>query len=178
MNNLHYKAIKKGALVCNRYARLCRHLNEAWRADLREANLQVADLRGADLREADLRAADLWEADLREADLRAADLRGANLQVADLREADLRGANLRGADLRGANLLEADLCGAGTVAYMTPYHVLVWPGGARVGCQCKDRAGWVAMTPEEAEEIASGGADWWRQFGPVVLAMIAEMDNQ
>lgn len=118
MNDLHYKAIKKGARVWDRYARFCRHLNEAWRANLRGSYLQ--------------------------------------------------GANLRGADLRGA----------GAVAYMTPYHVLVWPGGARVGCQCKDRAGWVAMTPEEAEEIACGGADWWRQFGPVVLAMIAAMDNQ
>ena len=81
-------------------------------ADLQDANLQVADLRGANLQVADLQDANLRGADLRAANLRGADLQAANLQVADLQSANLRGANLRGADLQGADLQSANLQGA------------------------------------------------------------------
>lgn len=57
MNNLHYKAIRKGAAVWNRYVRLCRLHNGAWTVDLSEADLSWANLSEADL--SDTKNADL-----------------------------------------------------------------------------------------------------------------------
>ena len=64
------------------------------RADLQDANLQVADLQSANLRGANLQVADLQSANLRGADLRGANLQGANLRGANLQVADLRAANI------------------------------------------------------------------------------------
>ena len=151
-------------------------------ADLQSANLQGADLRYADLRGADLRRADLRWADLRWADLQSADLHGANLRGANLRDAGLHGANLRGANLQGAalqgaNLLGADLRGASAAIGMQcgnidGYFWYVINDRARVGCQEHAFDVWEKLTPEDAQQWASDGADWWRKHGPLILAAI------
>jgi hypothetical protein len=92
------------------------------KADLYDANLNIAylnkaNLVGATLIEANLQGATLNEAHLIEAHLQGAHLNGAhlieaNLQGAHLNGAHLMGANLIGANLSGANLREADLTGA------------------------------------------------------------------
>jgi uncharacterized protein YjbI with pentapeptide repeats len=112
--------------------------NHPDKANLCNANLNVAILRGAILIGADLRGADLVSADLDGAHLSASDLRGADLSHTDLRHtylafdysdaleampmglrlntgrlaADLRNAKFEGVILSGANLFRADLRGA------------------------------------------------------------------
>jgi len=125
-------------------------------ADLSDADLRGADLRGADLRDADLRDADLSDADLRDADLSDADLRGADLRDADLRGADLRDADLRDADLSDADLRDADLSGTGLcVFYGTRYPVYVCKGMARIGCQYRTIADFLALSDDEAVKMGA-----------------------
>lgn len=82
------------------------------RANLADAFLSDADLRGAQLYEANLNAADLTDADLSWANIGYATLNWADLKVAHLTEADIRMAELVGAQLYDADLSGADLTGA------------------------------------------------------------------
>ena len=80
------------------------------RAQLGEANLELASLVGSNLGQADLRRAILVQANLQEAILRGANAAGADFTGAHLNNADLQHADLRGANLGGAlGLVQAQL---------------------------------------------------------------------
>ena len=72
---------------------------EAYRKDMKGANLMGADFSGQDLHEVNLEGAILFNANLR----------GANLSRANLKNAELTGADLSGANLEWADLSKAGL---------------------------------------------------------------------
>lgn len=143
-----------------------------------------ADLSGADLCGANLSGADLYGANLYGANLRGADLSGANLHGANLREADLRGADLREADLYGANLRVANLANAilpvdFRVARLDfgKWSILVMPTMTMIGCHAHSNKDWLKWKPKDVADFADGAADFWRQHGAAVKAVIKDVQG-
>ena len=115
MNEAHYKILKQGVEVWNRW----REENRDIKPDLSGVNLEKAKLRninlaGTDLKFANLKFANLESAYMDEANLSNANLFNANLVSTDMRDiclikADMMKSNLSRADLLFANLSYANL---------------------------------------------------------------------
>ena len=108
---------------------------------------------------------------------------------ANLHEANLHGANLSGADLSGANPRWADLSGANLAGTILPdgfriarldfgkWSILVTPTTTTIGCCVHPNEDWLKWTPKDVADFADGAADFWRQHGAAVKAVIKDVQG-